>query len=279
MNPLFFGSSDEPLFGVYHPPQSDVGRSMGVVLCYPMGQEYMRAHRAFRQLALLLSRAGFHVLRFDYFGTGDSSGNGEDATIERWIADVGTAIDELKDTADIDEVAVVGLRLGATLASHATADRADVRQLVLWDPVVSGAAYLDEELRQHAGAGTIGAGTPTPHPAKNGGDGKSEERDGWSGTVGVMGFPLSPALRHSLGALDLAATPLHAGTETLVVVSSEPGKQEGKEPDLRSSNGKNGYICIPSEGNWNEVDDFGSALIPQAIIRTIVNHLSERAGA
>jgi len=34
---------------------------------------------------------------------------------------------------------------------------------------------------------------------------------------------------------------------------------------------------IPSEGNWNEVDDFGGALIPVLLIQAIVGHLSEEA--
>ena len=59
MNPFFFGESERALFGLYHPPKSATVRELGVVLCYPMGQEYMRAHRAFRQLALILSNFEF----------------------------------------------------------------------------------------------------------------------------------------------------------------------------------------------------------------------------
>jgi hypothetical protein len=29
-------------------------------------------------------------------------------------------------------------------------------------------------------------------------------------------------------------------------------------------------VCIPSGGNWNEVDNFGSALLPQELIQGIV---------
>ena len=113
MNPFFFGSSEERLLGVHHPPRGRVPREVGVLLCYPLGQEYMRAHRAFRQLAMLLARRGFHVLRFDWFGTGDSAGAGEEGSIARWLEDARTAIDELKDTAGVTRVSLVGLRLGA----------------------------------------------------------------------------------------------------------------------------------------------------------------------
>jgi alpha/beta superfamily hydrolase len=80
MTPLLFGSADAPLYGVHHAPQAAPQRT-GIVLCYPFGQEYMRAHRACRQLAMLLAKKGYHVLRFDYSGTGNSSGDVDSASL------------------------------------------------------------------------------------------------------------------------------------------------------------------------------------------------------
>jgi pimeloyl-ACP methyl ester carboxylesterase len=233
----------------------------------------MRAHRAFRQLALLLSRAGFHVLRFDYFGTGDSAGAGEEATIERWIEDVGTAVDELKDTADIDEVAVVGLRLGATLGAYAAAKRSDVSQLVLWDAVVRGKLYLEGELAEHAGGAAAVAGASRSGTSQNGAGAGAGTG---VGVTGVMGFPFSSALLASLSRLELHKLLDGSSAETFVVVSNETPEQQHLAQALQSKSSKGRFLCVPSEGNWNEVDDFGSALIPQAIIRAIVDHLSDR---
>ena len=75
MNPFYFGSSAEPLFGAYHPPGNQVGRNLAVLICPPLGREYLRAHWALRRLADQISRDGGHVLRFDYFATGDSAGD------------------------------------------------------------------------------------------------------------------------------------------------------------------------------------------------------------
>ena len=116
MNPVFFGTSREPLFGVYHPPQTASTVTQGVILCAPVGVEYMRTHRALQKLGVQLAKAGVHVFRFDYFGTGDSAGGGEAGTPERWADDVVAAAEELRDTARITAVSLVGLRIGAVLA-------------------------------------------------------------------------------------------------------------------------------------------------------------------
>jgi len=149
MPPLFFGTTDHRLFGVYRPSRRDAGRS-GVVLCYPCGQEYVPAHKAFRFLSSLLADAGHDVLRFDYHGTGDSGGDLDGGTPATWCADVATAIDELKDTAGTDQVSLCGLRLGAAWAAQVAAERSDVARVVAWDPVTDGRAYL--EALEHSAA-------------------------------------------------------------------------------------------------------------------------------
>lgn len=143
MTPIFFGTSQRRLFGVYDPPR---GRNLrrAVVLCNPLGSEYYHAHRALRQLARLLSNGGTHTLRFDYPGTGNSSGelaefsapDLEDAIVE--------AIEELEDMANLTRVALVGIRAGAVLAAALAGKRRDVDRLVLWDPVEDPSACGDD---------------------------------------------------------------------------------------------------------------------------------------
>jgi uncharacterized protein len=118
-----------------------------VLLCPPAVQEYNRTHWAFRKLASLLAREGFHVLRFDYFGSGDSAGEPEQASVERWCADIREAVCELQDLAETRRVSMVGFRLGAALAALATRDVPAVRDLVLWEPAVSGRLHV-RELRE-----------------------------------------------------------------------------------------------------------------------------------
>lgn len=141
MPALFFGDSASPLFGFHTEPAGDRDKSHGVLVCPPIAQEHVRTHWALRQLAQALSRAGFHVFRFDWFGTGDSAGSLEEATLDRWVLDAEAAAAELRDTSGLRKISVVGLRLGASIAALA-ARRVKPRALLLWDPVADGARYL-----------------------------------------------------------------------------------------------------------------------------------------
>jgi pimeloyl-ACP methyl ester carboxylesterase len=143
MNPLFIGTAERRLFGLYEPAASARGRPRAAVLCYPWGMEYIYAHRSMRQLASRLSAAGFHTLRFDYFGTGDSSGEMDQASLVGSNADVEAAIEALQDIAGTSKVVLIGLRVGANIAADvATRHKSEVEALVLWDPIISGEHYV-----------------------------------------------------------------------------------------------------------------------------------------
>jgi pimeloyl-ACP methyl ester carboxylesterase len=235
---------------VHHPPKGKQAREEGVVLCYPMGQEYMRAHRAYRQLANLLSRRGHHVFRFDYFGTGDSAGTSDEGSVRLWLGDVAAAIDEFRDNAALASVSLVGLRLGAALAALVAAERPGIEKVVLWDPVVRGTRYCEELL---AASKSPAARAPSP-----------------AGTIGVLGFPLTEVLRGELAALDLTRLAHTQAKEVALVVSGERDDWRELHATWQRSGLPVSWQCIPSGGNWNEVDNFGSALLPQELIQGIV---------
>jgi pimeloyl-ACP methyl ester carboxylesterase len=144
--PFYFRLPDKPIFGCYHEPSTSRQRSCGILICQPVGHEYVNSHRALRHLAVRLAEAGFPVLRFDYYGCGDSSGDSEDASVAQWLKDISAAVVELRRRSGLFPICMVGLRLGATLATLAAAQRGDVESAVLWDPVVEGEKYFDELL-------------------------------------------------------------------------------------------------------------------------------------
>lgn len=202
---FFFGAPESPLYGCLHEPSTGAAPGAGVVLCYPIGHEYLNAHRSFAQLAARLAGAGFAALRFDYAGTGDSAGDAAQMSVERWIADIRTAVREVRASCGVERVSLVGLRLGALLAMHAAQPGA--HSVALWDPVVRGRDYLEELERLHEE--TLRYAYVTP------------ERAGGAQAVDeFLGFPLPENARVAIEALDLDRE--RQITPRLLVIESEP---------------------------------------------------------
>ena len=109
--PLYFGPPERRLFGLLHLPDRPAPRAVGVVLCGSFGHEAVRSHRAFKTLADSLRHAGFPVLCFDYYGAGDSGGEGADVSVAGCLHDIAQAIEELKTRGAAPRVVLVGLRL------------------------------------------------------------------------------------------------------------------------------------------------------------------------
>lgn len=136
--PCHFGPGQE-LFGIFHPGAFEYGA--GVLLCPPLGQDLIRCHRLYRQLAHTLAGLGTAVLRFDYYGTGDSAGASEEVQWPCCMADVAIAAQQLRLRGGCQQIIGFGVRLGASLAL-ATAERASLDQLILWDPILDGADHV-----------------------------------------------------------------------------------------------------------------------------------------
>jgi pimeloyl-ACP methyl ester carboxylesterase len=151
LEPVHFGRGGAPLFGCYHPPQEPVREGSALVICQPFGQEYIRCHRLLRVLAASLARSGLPVLRFDYYGCGDSHGDGEEATLEQCVEDIGEAVRFVRGRARAPGVDLLGLRFGAGAALRFAAARpGQVGRMVLWDPVVRGEDFLASMRAQSA---------------------------------------------------------------------------------------------------------------------------------
>ncbi len=217
MNPIYFGNGRRRLFGIYESARVGSANTRAVVLCHPWGSEYMHAHRSMRQLAIKLTVAGFHCLRFDYFGTGDSAGDTTEGDLKGWEADIESAIEELQETTGRAEVSLVGLRLGATLAASVAAkQRGAIETLVLWDPVVSGEEYLQG---LHV-ASLMPRRQPAARPAESGGGHE------------ILGFPLPASLAREFQAIDLSALLPLLPARTLILVSHPLPSHDSLRPAL-----------------------------------------------
>ncbi len=140
---MYFDTAFGSTFAWYHPP-AEPATSLGVVLCPPIGSELMCSYHPLRELAHTLADSGVAVLRADYQGTGDATGQDEDPDrLSAWLGTIDAAIDQLR-ALGCEHVGLIGLRLGATLAAVAASRRKDVAGVVLWAPLKSGNAYARE---------------------------------------------------------------------------------------------------------------------------------------
>lgn len=205
---FFFGAPERQLFGCFHPAQGSAGRSTAVLLCYPSGRDYVFTHRAFRRLAIALARAGMAVLRFDYYGCGDSAGDSDQGSVAQWSADIDRAIKELKVRSGARRICLVGFRLGASLAALAGARLGAVGHMVLWDPVIDGRQHLQGRLESHdrwAGKQVWGQRQVA-----------AAGRD-----VECLGFPLSPTLQADKRGLDLLSLKSRPAERVLLLASTD----------------------------------------------------------
>lgn len=143
--PFFFGAPVAPLFGWHHEARGAVVRDTAIVLVPPIGFDYICCYRTLRVLAERLAAAGFHVLRFDYSGTGDSCGGPDDpGQVTGWMESIRLAVGEARHRSGAEAVALVGVRMGATLAASAAPGLAGIADLVLWSPFRAGKAFVRE---------------------------------------------------------------------------------------------------------------------------------------
>jgi pimeloyl-ACP methyl ester carboxylesterase len=260
VEPFYFG--DGALYGCLHPGARD---DLGAVICQPFGHEYITFHRAARQLATQVSRAGVPTLRFDYSGCGDSAGGLRQARLADWVHDVGSAVEALRARAAVGRVALVGVRLGASLALLAARERDDLASLVLWDPVIRGRTYLRELGRDARRMRRVAHVTPR--------DPDAAADSGPEGDLELLGFVLAAPLVADLRGLDLdtitpACAPRTLLLETSPAASAPLGallRGAGCDVDTRTE-------ALPHAWRWSE--DITRVQLPHAQVRTVARWLT-----
>jgi len=143
---FFFPGSSGNLFGVLHTPGEQKTKKCGFVFCAPFAEEKLWSHRVYTNFARKLAGHGYTVLRFDYLGHGDSDGEFRDTTVDSRIIDIKSALHTLRQEGAVEDVGLLGLRFGATLAAL-VAEETSVCKLILWGPVLNGAQYMKTLIR------------------------------------------------------------------------------------------------------------------------------------
>ena len=112
-------------------------------------EEMNKSRHIVASQARALAAAGYRVMLLDVTGCGDAGGEFADATWQCWVEDALLAADTLA-AMGAGSLSLWGLRLGAPLACEVSRSRADIRRLVLWQPVLNGEQQIDQFLRLKA---------------------------------------------------------------------------------------------------------------------------------
>jgi len=247
--PVWFGGAVRPLFGWFEVPDEGEANA-GVVLCPPFGVESASSNPTLRTLSRRLAGAGFATLRFDYDGTGDSSGLEDDpGRVAAWKASIRHAVAFVRSTG-CERVAVVGLRLGATLAADELGGD-PVDAVVLWDPCPTGRSFMRQQsmLRKLIERGHIID----------------------DGTVEGPGLVLYPETVADLGNLKLGEHGQIAKRVLLLTRTLRP-----LPSDIRRAWERPGVESVEIEGQEFLVDvEPARAVVPDATLDTVVAWLSE----
>lgn len=186
-----------------------------------------------------LAQAGHDVLRFDYYGSGDSAGAEEEFSLEGCVEDTEAAVQEVQDLARVRRVTLVGLRLGAAVAATAAGRLRGVDRLVLWDPVSDGESHVDGLVSRSGGRDSV-----------------------------VNGYPLTPSLRTEMESVDeetFASSP----DEVLLIVSEERREHRSLERSLGGGERSVEFELKPNPRCWVEEEDFGAGAVPVDVLQAI----------
>lgn len=264
LSPIRFGPVGRELFGLFQLPTTGEALGQSVVICNPFGQEYVRCHRLIKVIADRLARAGFHVLRFDFFGTGDSAGDDGDGDLIQWEHDIQSAHEEVLKLSGNAATSWLGLRLGGSIAAAAS-QRVDVppHRLVLWDPIVDGGSYIKELEASHVAGLELLA-----HWSRS----SFEQIAAASMQHEILGFALSSALRQQIS--EISTTTLTSARAQQIAAFCNANTDHFKQLEkILAASASASPICLtPIETKimWASNEAMNSAIVPSEALNSIV---------
>lgn len=254
MTPVMF----EGCTGWLHPAAGN----RGVIICAAQGYEELCTHRPMRGLAERFAKAGLPTLRFDYPGTGDSAGDERDpARVRAWLDSIHAARRYLRDQVGVEEIAIVGLRIGATLAAIAAEEMGDVEAVALMAPAVSGRVYV-RELRAFSSLFT-----PAP-------EGASPPAD--SDALQATGFLLTSSTVADLKALGLLKLARRPAKRVMLLHRPDAPPEKKLAARLRELDANVSEITFDGFSELMDEVCYGQRL-PHAIFQRLTEFLAEGA--
>jgi pimeloyl-ACP methyl ester carboxylesterase len=260
VRPVFFGTGSHRLFGVYHTPLQLEPFSQSIILCPSFGQEYIRSYYIIRQLAEQLAKAGHHVLRFDWYGSGDSYGEPENANIDIWVRDIQYAIEELLSTSGAEKVSLVGLRMGAGVALTAAKTIQSIETIILWDPVVSGKDWLTETKGLHTALVNRFAIVQQV-----------------SSAFEILGFSFPPQLQKEFERIDFTGEPLPLSSKIHLIISDTCQGYKQLVQTFKLVKSCQSTEVISTQNFWNDFRLSDRVIMSHPATGPILRRFSEKA--
>ena len=245
---FFFQSGSSRLFGILHRPLDESSLS-GFVFCSPYFEEKLWVHRVYVSFARQLAEKGHWVLRFDYMGHGDSEGHFQDSTVQSNLVDIKAAMYILQEKAkNIATISLLGIRFGATLAALVAEEKV-IDKLILWEPIIDGAAYMREMLRINlATQSSVYREIRLTSEALI-------ERMKAGQTANVDGYEMAWSLYQQTAGINLlsSADKQHRGRALIVQVNKKEGPVNPKNELFRQTYKECAAISVVEEPFWKEI--------------------------
>ena len=199
-------SGDFELATHAHLPASGAATT-AVLLCNTVGHEAIHAYRSMVRLGDEIAAGGHAAFRFDFAGTGNSSGDADAGDlVAAWQRNIVDEVRDLRERWAFTQVAVVGFRLAAPLLT-AVLDELDIDGITFWEPVTRGKAFVREIQAVAQFAADPNVGDP--------------------GRIESGGFTFTAETIRSIGNLSLDARAVPGGLPVLLV-------SRGKNPRLNA---------------------------------------------
>jgi len=136
----------DSLFYNLHYSTASKNNTKAIILIGPIGPEYMHCHRSIKCLANNLAEKGFHTLRFDPIGMGNSTADlKSELTHEKWPTSLSILKSFLIDELNIDDVIFIALRSGSLILSKYM-ETTIVNYPVFWFPYINGKRFVRDIL-------------------------------------------------------------------------------------------------------------------------------------
>jgi pimeloyl-ACP methyl ester carboxylesterase len=183
-------SGDENLYCTATLPvdRAEDGRvNHAVIICPPFLEERVLSQRLLVRFQKYLAARGHVGVRFDYRGTGDSSGDISQVRLESMKCDLRSVIEFTRDKFSPGRISLLGVRLGGSVVVALEDPPERPQTVVLWSPIVSLSDYIQELYKlQIVSDGKFGL---TPHDSEYY---ASLAREGKP--VQILGYLLNPGL-------------------------------------------------------------------------------------